>query len=149
MKNAVDIQVVPIGADQIDALRLSLERAGLPTADLVLPARRFFRFDYEGVPLGYGGLEGQGQDVLLRSLVIESEKRGQGWGAAVLEQMEAMAATFGAIKLHLLTNTAANFFKAHGYSECPRALAPDHINQSEQFKSLCPSTATYLAKTIA
>jgi hypothetical protein len=70
MKTVIDIQVTSVGAEQIGDLCLSLERAGLPTADLVLPGRRFFRFDYNGVPFGYGGLEGQGQDVLLRSLVI-------------------------------------------------------------------------------
>ncbi|HEY0112185.1 MAG TPA: arsenic resistance N-acetyltransferase ArsN2 [Allosphingosinicella sp.] len=129
-------------------LSRSLEAAGLPVDDLEEPGRAFFRFEDEGGAVGYGGLEGEGSDRLLRSLVVAPERRGQGLGRLVLAEIEEQARDSGAARLHLLTTTAAAFFAANGYQESPRASAPEAIRVSKEFSAICPSSATYMVKAL-
>lgn len=126
----------------------ALGAAGLPSGDLHLPGRRFFRFaDGEG-PVGHGGLEGEAPDVLIRSVVVRPERRGAGCGAAIVRALERRAVALGATRLHLLTATAAGFFVGLGYRPAPRASAPPAIAGSRQFACLCPDDAHYLVKDI-
>lgn len=54
----------------------------------------------------------------------------------------------GVGRLHLLTTTAADFFKANGYAAAHRSAAPVSITASREFISLCPASAAYLVKTL-
>lgn len=123
-------------------LRAALDTAGLPSGDLLLPGRRFFRFASDGETDCYGGLEGDGLEMLLRSVVVPPSARGRGAGRA----LEAEAARLGAVRLHLLTTTAAAFLHNLGYRPGERAAAAPAIAATAQFTSLCPGTAAYLVK---
>lgn len=125
-----------------------LEATGLPSGDVRLPGRRFFRFADDAGWMGYGGLEGEAPDVLIRSVVVRPERRGAGCGAAIVRALERRAVGLGATRLHLLTETAADFFAGLGYRPAPRASAPLTIAGSRQFASLCPGDARYLVKDI-
>lgn len=128
-------------------LATAMERVGLPTADLDQPGRVFFRFMEAGRTLGYGGLEGGEPDMLLRSVAADAP--GQADGGRIVAALEREAAALGATKLHLLTNTAARFFQARGYTAADRATAPEPIRDCEQFRSLCPASAAYLVKPLS
>ncbi|MET1080677.1 MAG: arsenic resistance N-acetyltransferase ArsN2 [Pseudomonas sp.] len=130
-------------------LHSALVSAGLPSEDIRLPGRTFYRFDRAGVTLGYGGFERYGDQGLLRSLVIEAAHRGQGWGMQVTAEIEALARAAGILQLHLLTTSATAFFESCGYRVQPRAMAPLAIAGTTQFQDLCPASATYLSKTLA
>lgn len=125
-----------------------LAAAGLPIDDLQGPGRTFFRLEDDAGLVGYGGWEGRGSDRLLRSFVIAESRRGQGLGRSVLATVEQMAQQAGASRLHLLTTTAAPFFKNAGYQDADRAGAPQSIQVSEEFSSLCPMSAHYLVKDL-
>lgn len=127
-------------------LRAALDAAGLPCGDLLLPGRRFFRFASDSETACYGGLEGDGPEMLLRSVVVPPSARGRGAGQAIVRALEAEAARLGAVRLHLLTTTAAAFFHGLGYRPGERAAAPPAIAATAQFTSLCPATAAYLVK---
>jgi len=129
-------------------LHAALDAAGMPSGDLLLPGRRFFRLELEGEAACYGGLEGDGPEMLLRSVVVPSSARGCGAGRAIVRALEAEAARLGAVRLHLLTTTAAPFFQSLGYRSTERAAAPPVIAATEQFTSLCPGSAAYLVKPI-
>jgi len=129
-------------------LHAALDAAGLPSGDLLLPGRRFFRLGLEGEAACYGGLEGDGPEMLLRSVVVPSSARGRGAGHAIVRALEAEAARLGAVRLHLLTTTAAPFFQGLGYRSAERAAAPPVIAATAQFTSLCPGSAAYLVKHI-
>lgn len=132
---------------QYDILRLALKAAQLPTEDLLEPGRMFFGFSDDNGPIGYVGLERDGPDRLLRSLVILPSRQGQGHGVALLKQLETWAS--GRVeRLHLLTTTAAAFFAANGYRTADRSTAPATITSSVEFTSLCPASATYMTKTL-
>lgn len=96
-----------------------------------------------------GGLEGEGPDRLLRSMVVDESLRDQGIGARMLRALERYAADNEVLRLHLLTNSAAEFFSARGYSCLDRSVAPDSISKTAQFSTLCPSSASYLCKTLS
>lgn len=74
-----------------DILRLALGAAQLPTDDLGGPDQMFFSLsDDEGL-IGFIGLEGNGPDRLLRSLVVLPTRRGKGYGRMLVERLEGVA----------------------------------------------------------
>ncbi|WP_093425588.1 MULTISPECIES: arsenic resistance N-acetyltransferase ArsN2 [unclassified Pseudomonas] len=142
------MQMFKIEANGLSQLREALSQAALPFDDVSDPGRQFFRFEIDGEWIAYGGLEGSDQDMLLRSLVVCNLQRGKGLGRAVLSELEQYAASQGALRLHLLTQSATGFFTANGYEAFDRDEAPVAISQTVQFKHLCPASATYLRKSL-
>ncbi|MFD2427078.1 arsenic resistance N-acetyltransferase ArsN2 [Sphingobium scionense] len=138
-----------LNAESLSDLTAELAAAGLPTSDLAEPDRRFFRFEDVAGIIGYGGIEGDGPDRLLRSLVVKPERRGAGLGAAILGAIEQAATDNGVAALYLLTTTAEPFFRRHGYKTAERANAPAAIARSTEFRTLCLASAALLSKRIA
>ena len=130
-----------------DVLRLTLGAAQLPTDDLGGPDQTFFSLsDDEGL-IGFIGLEGNGADRLLRSLVVLPTRRGKGYGRMLVERLEGV--DDGAVKrLHLLTSGTGEFFRRLGYADADRDVAPAVIAATAQFTSLCGPRATYLVKDL-
>ena len=142
------LRLLPVGPDDLAELMHALDRAGLPDDDVRLPGRRLFRA-VDGVgSVGFGGLEGDGPDLLLRSVVVHLDGRRRGQGAALVRALEERAAAFGGERLHLLTTTVAGFFLRLGYAPAARDTAPAAIAATAQFASLCPASAGYLVKTL-
>lgn len=137
-----------LSSDQIEILRLALEAAELPTDDLDEPGRAFFELSDDRGPIGFAGMEGSGADRLLRSLVVLPSRRRHGNGSLLVAHVEAFARQIGVDRLHLLTTSAADFFRARGYRLADRSDAPGKIASTAQFSALCPSSATYLMKDL-
>ena len=114
--------------NDLGPLRDALTLAGLPVDDLTYPGRKFFSFSHQDVVVAFGGIEGEGADRLLRSLVVLEGLRGKGTGAAVLAAIEAFAKREGVERLHLLTDSAAAFFTGQGYQARDRSLAPASVS---------------------
>ncbi|WP_411197650.1 GNAT family N-acetyltransferase [Sphingomonas sp. C3-2] len=132
-------------ADEV--LQLALGAAQLPTDDLGGPDQMFFSLsDDEGL-IGFIGLEGNGADRLLRSLVVLPSRRGKGYGRMLVKRLEGVFD--GAVeRLHLLTNGTGEFFRKLGYADADRDAAPAFIVATAQFTSLCGPRATYLVKDL-
>ncbi|OWK27528.1 arsenic resistance N-acetyltransferase ArsN2 [Sphingomonas dokdonensis] len=141
------LTITPLESSELAGLAQFLNTADLPNSDLAEPDRMFFRFDADSL-VGYGGLEGQGTDRLLRSIVILGDHRGHGLGRALVATLEQQAHDLGVRRPHLLTTTAAPFFRALGYIDADRDAAPLAVAASREFTSLCPASAPYLAKAI-
>ena len=95
----MSIRLLPAGPEHLDEVARSLACAGLPGDDVRLPGRWFFRaVDADG-PVGFGGLEGEGPDVLLRSVLVHPGARGRGHGAGVVYYLDG-----GAVRGVLLWN---------------------------------------------
>jgi len=130
-------------------LAKALRDAGLPTEDLRVSSGRYFGFRTLGGKLvGYGGYEVHGADVLLRSVLVKPEFRGQGAGRNMVLLLMSRAHDDGARNAWLLTTTAAPFFEKLGFKATPRSEAPAAIGQSPQAVSLCPSDAPLLSRRI-
>lgn len=139
----------PLPQNGRDVLRLALDAARLPTDDLDQPGRTFFELADDQGPIGFVGLEGDGPDRLMRSLVVLPSRKRQGHGGLLVAHVEAFARRNGVARLHLLTTTVADFFRARGYRPAERANAPAAIAVTVQFTSLCPGSAAYLVKELA
>lgn len=89
-----------------DVLHLALDAARLPTDDLGDPDQIFFSISDGGGLIGFIGLEGDGTDRLLRSLIVLPTRRGEGYGRMLFERFEGLADE-AIDRLHLLTNGTA------------------------------------------
>lgn len=130
------------GAD-LAAVQALLGASQLPYVDLTATHMADFLVarDATGVVRGSIGLERYGSAGLLRSLAVDSSRRGAGVGQALLQRLQEGAAASGIQRLFLLTTTAAQFFHRHGYALCTRADVPADMLLSTEFASLCPASA--------
>lgn len=121
-----------------------LQQAGLPTSDL--PGHTILYGGDEGDELlGTIGLEIYGEVALLRSLVVSPNLRGSGIGKTLVQELSKEAQKEGISELWLLTETASSFFAKLGFSTRNRKDAPEGINTSKEFRSLCPDTAVCMS----
>lgn len=131
-------------------LAAALLDAGLPTDDLAQAGRTFYAYRaFAGREIGYGGFERNGQDVLLRSVVVPPAGRNQGIGRNLLALLQRRAYDQGARQAWLLTQTAASFFERAGFQAIAREQAPQVILATRQASNLCPASAVLMTRTIA
>jgi len=133
----------------LDEVRQLIRDAGLPDAGLE-----------DQWPKGYvvvkendrvvasAGLERHGNQALLRSLAVAENVRGTGLGTRLLENRMQAAARSGISRVFLLTTTAADFFRRHGFVDADRASANASIRSSPEFVDVCPTTATCLVREL-
>jgi amino-acid N-acetyltransferase len=129
------------------ALVAALTAARLPTNDLG-EGGRFYVLHDGGEPLAFGGLDGNGADVMLRSVVVPEGTRGQGHGRTMVCALVEQAQRDGVERLWLLTTTAAPFFAGLGWTATDRADAPAAVRESQQFRGLCPASAVLMCRTL-
>lgn len=136
-------------ADEQGALAALLEANGLPASDLAESRVALLVAERDGAIAGVVGLERHGKTALLRSLAVIPAERTRGTGSALVRAAEARAADLGARDLVLLTETAAGFFERRGYARIARTDAPAAVQQSAEFRALCPASAVCMRKRIA
>ncbi len=141
-------RVNPASAQDLIAIRALLERSGLPTSDLDSARPEFAVIRENGRVIAAGALQRFGSSALLRSVVVSPDRRGSGVGQAMVTELERIASAARISRLVLLTQTAAQFFAHQGYRVIERSSAPQEMQGSEQFRSLCPSSATCMAKSL-
>jgi amino-acid N-acetyltransferase len=133
----------------LNAIRALLERSGLPTSDLESAQPEFAVIRQDGQVVAAGALQRFGTAALLRSVVVAADRQGSGLGRSVVSELERLAQAAGIRRLVLLTQTAKDFFARQGFRTIERSSAPLDIQASEEFRSLCPSSAICTAKDLA
>lgn len=132
-----------------DAIVRLLDAAALPHADLTPEHLAHFLVLREGDAIvTVVGMEVRDDAGLLRSLAVAPERRDRGLAARLVDALEARARAAGVRTLYLLTTTAEDFFARRGYATADRAAVPDAILATEEFRSICPSTAACMAKRL-
>jgi amino-acid N-acetyltransferase len=132
-----------------------LSTAGLPISDLVADdmARFIVALDpadeTAGVVVGAVGLEVHGEAGLLRSLVVAPGWQGTGVGRALVSAVERRAGELRLTSLTLLTQTASAFFAARGYRTIARDAAPQALQSSTEFSTLCPASSVCMHKNLS
>jgi amino-acid N-acetyltransferase len=101
-----------------------------------------------GQVIAAGALQRFGSSALVRSVIVARDHRGTGLGQAIVSELERLASAAQISRLILLTQTAADFFAHRGYRVIERSSAPKDMQGSEEFRSLCPSSATCMAKSL-
>ncbi len=138
-------------ADPSDELRIRQLLAGcaLPDEDITAShLQHFLVVRHETNLAGVIGLELLGQCALLRSLAVETQVRGKGIATRLVEKIEEYARSHDVESLYLLTTTAEGFFEKHGYCTTDRNNVPTDLKETAEFKSICPSTAIYMVKSL-
>ena len=127
-----------------------LKACSLPTDDLSSVSLAHFELavDAQGRIVGLAGFDRSGSDALLRSLAVAPDWRGRGLGEQLVARREAAARIAGVSAFYLLTTSAADYFRRLGYSDVPRTEVPAALAAHAQFRSLCPASATCLAKRL-
>ena len=130
----------------LDAAVRLLSEAGLPVDDATADHLALVT-EENGELHGLIGLERFGDVGLLRSLVVASHYRGRGLGEALVSALEAQAQDCGVAELWLLTIDADVFFERLGYGVRRRDAAPDAIQATSEFSTLCPADAVLMSKS--
>lgn len=136
-------------AADLTAIRKLLASAGLPTSDLSSAQPEFLAIRDGDVLVAAGALQRVGASALLRSVVVSPERQGTGLGDSIVLALENAAREAKVERLILLTQTAAAFFARHGYQVIERSEAPADVQGTEEFRSVCPSSAACMAKRLA
>lgn len=135
------VDLRPADADDLDVVEDLLAANDLPTADVREKPDCFYLAFEGGKRVGAGGLEVHGTDGLLRSVVVQADERGQGFGGALCDALEDEARDRDLAALYLLTTTAADFFARRGYERVDRDAVPEPIRATSEFADLCPESA--------
>ena len=126
-----------------------LQAQGLPVSDITdAHLEHFFLLGSDGSPTGLVGVEIYGVDALLRSLVVAETVRTQGIGSALVRHAEDYAASRHVNAMYLLTTTAETFFERRGYRPVDRMQAPQAIQSTAEFTSLCPASSAFMIKRL-
>ena len=146
----VTARPTPIGPqDALWAVFLeALNEAKLPTDDLLEGNQRFVAL-VQGKVIGFGGYYRDGQEVLLRSIVVASERRRAGNGRRIVAALLDRSREDGAERAWLLTTTAQPFFERLGFVVNRRDAAPRAISSTREFSALCPLSALLMCLSLA
>ena len=130
-------------------VRSLLEQAGLPASDLAGSKPQFTVLFEDGRIIAASALERFGTAALVRSVVVAGDRRGSGLGRTIVQELERVARAGGINRLILLTQTAREFFARQGYRVIERSEAPQDVQGSEEFRSLCPASAICMTKLLS
>lgn len=125
-----------------------LDAAGLPRAGVEASSTRLWVAEAEGRVVAAVGLEVHGSYGLLRSLVVEPERRGEGLGSRLAETVLTDAKREGLRALFLLTTTAEGYFPRLGFERVARSDVPTELEASEELRGACPATASVMRKEL-
>ncbi len=135
--------------DDAAAIRALLEAHGLPVDDLESHLGSAVVARHEGAVVGSAALEVYADGVLLRSVAVSPEFKGQRVGRRLTESAIDLARTLGASAVYLRTTTAETYFPSFGFEAIDRSAVPPSVQASVEFRSACPSTATVMRKRLA
>ena len=117
--------------------------------DITPPMLDHFLLGFDGPWLvGVVGLEIKSHSALLRSLAVDVKFRSHGIATELVRRIEDYARSLKIDKLYLLTMTAEQYFKSHGFQCTQRNSAPAAIQETTEFKSLCPASAICMSKRL-
>jgi arsenate reductase len=145
----VSVQFTSIGPQDAlwAAFLATLNEAELPTDDLLEGDQRFYAL-VDGEAIGFGGYFRDGQEVLLRSIVVVPEHRRAGNGRSIVAALLDRSREDGAKRAWLLTTTAQPFFEQLGFVMNHREAAPRAISATREFSVLCPVSAVLMCLSL-
>lgn len=135
-------------ATDLNAIRAVLSASNLPVEDVERHINNFILARLNRTTIGMVAVEYARNAALVRSLCVVPEYRGQAIGTRLLSAIEEAACSRGVCDLYLLTTNSAGFFAQHGFLLIARADAPMGIQDTAQFRSLCPSSAVCMRKSL-
>lgn len=130
-------------------IQARLKEAGLPYQDITPHLNHFLLAESYGGVIGCIGLEIYSDAALLRSLAVLVDDRHKGIGRQLCEEVFEYARRLQVKRIYLLTESAGDFFRKLGFEQIERTLAPESVQSTTEFRSLCPSTATCMVLSLS
>lgn len=126
-----------------------LTKNNLPASDITdIPVDFIIASDDNSRVIGSIAVERFEKDGLLRSFAVDKAYRDQKIGSSLFDRLIEYSLQSGITNLHLLTTTAKNYFTAKGFVVLNREEAPASIKSTTEFSQLCPSSSTYMKRTL-
>ncbi len=113
----------------------------LPTDDISSGHVKLFGYFNSTDLIACVGIEEFENELLLRSLAVKNEIGTCGIGTMLTEFVGRYAYQNGNKTVYLLTESADGFFSKLRFKPCDRMEAPETIQQTKQFSTLCPDSA--------
>ena len=131
------------------AIKRFLEKNDLLHQDIEPKILNHFLLARDGQEIiGLVGLEIREGDALLRSLAVAEAYRQKGLATTLVEKIENHARSLKIRTLYLLTLTAEDFFMKRDFQKTARTKAPAGIQNTAEFKGLCPASAAFMTKQL-
>jgi amino-acid N-acetyltransferase len=127
-------------ADLPDVLAL-LKASALPIAGIDQHVETTLIARDNGKIVACAAVEVYGRAGLLRSVAVDTDRRGEGLGDRLTKAALELARTRGVRDIYLLTTTASHFFPRFGFTAIPRAELDPALEQSEELRGACPASA--------
>lgn len=143
------VEITSARPGDLDAVLALVEAAELPTSGVA-----------DGFPDGYvaahaagalvaaAGLEVHGDDGLLRSVVVAPAHRFSGLARKLVDRLLDAGRERGLGAVYLLTTTAPDYFARRGFERVPRESAPEALQRSTEFASICPASAVCMKRRL-
>jgi amino-acid N-acetyltransferase len=131
------------------AVEQLLVASGLPLIGVAVALPSFIVAESNGNVVGVVGLEICCEYALLRSTAVAPDWRDRGLGRRLVERIIADAESRGIHALYLLTTTAERYFPRVGFAKTTREAVPAPVQQTEEFQSACPASATVMCLSLA
>ena len=146
---AITVRLLPSDARDVDygTFEQLLLLASLPVPDL-MESGRFFAIEDDRGLVGFGGLEGEVPDQMIRSVAVAPGLRHRGFGHAIVPRLIEQARTEGAERLWLLTTSAQEFFEDLGWKVVDRQDAPEVVSRTRLFCELCLPEAALMLRVL-
>ena len=135
-------------ASDLGAVTSLLTENRLPVAGVADWIGDFFVAEADDHIVGSIGVERYGDYMLLRSAAVAAAEQGKGIGRSLVTAVLAGAERAGAKAVFLLTTTAEGYFPSFGFEKIDRSGLPHELDDSEELKGACPSSATVMRRTI-
>jgi amino-acid N-acetyltransferase len=143
------LEIRPEASGDREGIRALLSAANLPIEDLETSRPYFIVACSSGLIVGTGALQTCGHVALLRSVAVAGEFRKTGLGRRIVGDLERIAQKAGVGRVILLTTTAPGFFQGLDYAVIDRKSVPEKIQETPEFRSLCPASAVCMSKHLA
>ena len=115
--------------------------------DIITSQLKHFVLGWDGPKLvAVIGLEIKTHSALLRSLAVDADYRNRGIATRLVCKIEDYAKSVEVDTLYLLTLTAEGFFEKCGYRKIARDSVPAGIQETTEFRNLCPASAVCMVR---
>lgn len=144
----VTIQFHSAQPTHASAIRQLLQQVSLPIEDLPDDLPDFVVAQHDTTVVGVAGLQRYDGLALLRSVAVAPTYRNRGIADRLVSRLLHDAREWGLSEVYLITTTAGSYFTRHGFGPCERRAVPEVIRQTDQFSSLCPTSASIMKRSV-
>ncbi len=132
--------IQPAVLEDYPGIQTLLKSVSLPIEGVREHLDRFLTLQEGEELVGVVGLEIYEDKAILRSLVVNRNRQGEGYGRMLTDKIIQQARSEKILEIYLLTETAETFFARFGFETISRGLVDNKVKNSIQFQHLCPES---------